>query len=116
MKGYPYSEIMLFAPVAAAAGLIAIPSIMNHCEIRLLWNGATWKISSSGPPHGLETGTEFLLRLPVAAAARHPVPASTSQALVRLRDQRSHLFDGDPLPENPVDDDGTPALFPEVQG
>jgi hypothetical protein len=205
---------------------------MNYCEIRLLWNGVTWEISSSGPPHGLEAGTEFLLRLPVAA--EHLVPASVppaaalstgegqllfpagtwlylpltpvkhedklwalwvahrdaqkpalaktpdkplvpilleedprfahagsrglaacrcrigdrefdslnqaashallkwtaneagainvfdgvrfvhAKALVRLRDQRSHVLDGDPLPENPADDDGTPTLFPEM--
>lgn len=209
---------------------------MNHTEIRLLWNGTTWEISSSGPPHGLEAGTELLLRLPVAAAAGHPVPASTphtaalaagegqllfpagtwlylpltpvkhedrlwalwvahresqrpplskspdkplvpilleedlcfahagsrglaacrcrigerafeslnqaashallewtaneagtinvfdgvrflhAKALVRLRDQRSHILDGDPLPENPADDDSTPPLFPELEG
>jgi hypothetical protein len=225
--------------VAAACRLnpFTHPSfIMNHTEIRLLWNGTDWEIDSSGPPHGLVAGTEFLLRLPLAGAAEHPVPASTSpaatiptdegrrlfpagtwlylplnpvknedklwalwvahreaqkptlakspdkplvpilleedlrfahaesrqlaacrcrigerafeslnqaashallewtaneagtinvfdgvrfvhaKALVRLRDQRSHILDGDPLPENPDSGDGTPGLFPELEG
>jgi hypothetical protein len=38
------------------------------------------------------------------------------KALVRLRDQRSHLLNGDPLPENPDSDEGTPTLFPELGG
>ncbi|MCU0779039.1 MAG: hypothetical protein MUF86_15420 [Akkermansiaceae bacterium] len=209
---------------------------MNYTEIRLLWNGTDWEIDSSGPPHGLVAGTEFLLRLPLTVAALHPIPAVAppdtaipagegrllfpagtwlylplnpvknedklwalwvahreaekpalakspdkplvpilleealrfahvgsrglaacscrigerafdslnqaashallewtaneagainvfdgvrfihDKALVRLRDQRSHLLDGDPLPENPLADDGTPPLFPELEG
>lgn len=52
--------------------------IMNHTEIRLLWNGTDWEIDSSGPPHGLVAGTEFLIRLPVAAG--RPVLASAPRA------------------------------------
>lgn len=209
---------------------------MNHTKIHLLWNGTDWEIDSSGPPHGLLAGTEFLIRLPVAAAAEHPIPASMpptaalptgeggrlfpagtwlylpltpvkhedkltalwmahresqrpalskspdrplvpilleedlrfahagsrglaacrcrigerafdslnqaashallewtaneagtinvfdgvrflhAKALVRLRDQRSHLLDGDPLPENPDADDGTPDMFGATAG
>jgi hypothetical protein len=209
---------------------------MKYSEIRLLWNGHTWEIDSSGAPHGLEPGTEFLIRLPAGAVtdgtspghhAVVPPPAdgegqlmfsagtwlylplnpvknedklwalwvahreaqrpplsktperplvpilleedlrfahaasrglgacrcrigerafdSLNQAashallewtaneagtinvfdgvrfihakgLVRLRDQRSHILDGDPLPENPDSDDGTPTLFPELEG
>ena len=51
---------------------------MNHTEIRLLWNGTDWEIDSSGPPHGLIAGTEFLIRLP--GAAGHPVLASAPPA------------------------------------
>jgi hypothetical protein len=38
-----------------------------------------------------------------------------AKGLVRLRDQRSHILDGDPLPENPDSDDCTPTLFPELE-
>jgi hypothetical protein len=34
-----------------------------------------------------------------------------NKALARLRDQRSHVLDGDPLPENLEMDAGTPDLF-----
>jgi hypothetical protein len=39
-----------------------------------------------------------------------------NKALVRLRDQRSHILDGDQLPENADTDEGTPTLFPEMEG
>jgi hypothetical protein len=208
---------------------------MNHFELRLLWNGTVWETHSSGQPHGLLAGSEFLIRLPVAESqvcadrpSAPPSPAGTADGmmlfpagtwlylplnpvkdedklwalwvghreaqrpalskspdrplvpilleedlrfahagsrqlaacrcrigdrafdslnqaashsllewtanqagainvfdnvrfihdkmLVRLRDQRSHLLDGDPLPENPLDEDGTPGLFPELEG
>ena len=204
---------------------------MNYSELRIIWNGSTWNIESSGVPHGLDPGAEFLIRLPSVSLPAQPVPLtevldsvatategkllfpagtwlylplnpvknedkarvlwvahrdaerpalskspdrplipilleedlsfahgvsrslggchcrigerrfdSVNQAasfallkwtaneagainvfdgvrfihakgLVRLRDQRSHILDGDPLPENPDSDDGTPDLF-----
>jgi len=205
---------------------------MTHSELRITWNGSAWHLETSGPPHGLEPGAEFVIRLPGAApvqpvqltvvpdavaqgrlifpagtwlylpltpvknedkawalwlahrdaqrpalskspdkplipilleedlrfahaasrglgacrcrigergfdslnqAASHALLEWTGseagainvfdgvrfihvKGLVRLRDQRSHILDGDPLPENPDSDDGTPTLFPELEG
>ena len=209
---------------------------MAHSELRITWNGSAWNLETSGPPHALEPGAEFVLRLPAATVESAPSPEhlavvpppsdgegkllfpagtwlylplnpvknedkawalwvahreeqrpalakspekplipilleedlrfahaasrglgacrcrigerafdSLNQAashallewtdsetgainvfdgvrfihakgLVRLRDQRSHILDGDPLPENPDTDDGTPTLFPELEG
>lgn len=46
-----------------------------------------------------------------ALKAAKAQPAGTPARLARLRDQRSHLLDGDPLPENPDRFDGTPDMF-----
>jgi len=200
---------------------------METSEIRLIWTGKTWDMTTSGPTPGCEPGTEFLLRVPTAAFISPPSYSATTQGtatallfpagtflylpvnpvknedkawtlwiahrdshqpalaktpqkpmipilledelrfanatsrglggcrcrigdrafdsvnqaasyallewsggeagtinvfdgvrfihdkmLVRLRDQRSHLLDGDPLPANPDLDEGTPELFP----
>lgn len=209
---------------------------MNYSELRIIWNGSTWNIESSGVPHGLDPGAEFLIRLPSVSLPSQPVPLTEvldsvatatqgkllfpadtwlylplspvknedkawalwvvhrdaerpalskspdkplipilleeelrfahaasrglgacrcriggrgfdslnqaashallewtgseagainvfdgvrfihSKGLLRLRDQRSHILDGDPLPENPDSDEGTPQLFPELEG
>jgi hypothetical protein len=78
---------------------------MNLCEIRVIWNGATWEISSSGPPHGLEAGTEFLLRLPVAAAGEPTAPVAAPPTATTSTGEGKLMFPAGTwlyLPINPV--------------